>query len=112
MADIRTLAAPEEIDELIERSREAPVWIFKHSLTCGTSAAAWAQYQSFVAERPADDGTTYALIEIQRARPASNAVAERTGIRHESPQALLFKDGKVAWHASHWKIRKEALEGV
>jgi bacillithiol system protein YtxJ len=112
MAELRTIATPEEIDELIERSLEAPVWIFKHSLTCPTSATAWAQYRSFVAERPAGDETTYALLEVQRARAASNTVAERTGVRHESPQAILFKDGKVAWHASHWKIRKETLEGV
>jgi len=112
MAPIRTLTAPEEIDELIERSRKAPVWIFKHSLTCGTSAAAWSQYQSFVAGRPADDPATYAAIEIQRARPVSNALAEKSGIRHESPQALLFRDGRVAFHASHWKIKKETLEGV
>lgn len=112
MAELRTLTTPEDVDELIERSRQAPVWIFKHSLICPTSAAAWSQYQSFVAARPSDDGVTYTLIEIQHTRPASHAVAERTGIRHESPQALLLKDGKVVWHASHWKIRKEALEGA
>lgn len=111
MADLRTLTSPVEVDAMIERSRQAPVWIFKHSLTCPTSANAWAQYQRFVSSRPADE-TTYALIEIQNARPASHAVAEKTGVRHESPQALLLKDGKVAWHASHWQIRAEALEGA
>lgn len=111
MAQIRTVTTPIEIDNLLEKSLEAPVWVFKHSLTCPTSAAAWSQYQSFVAARP-EDGTTYALIEVQRARPASAAVAEKTGVRHESPQALLFRDGQVAWHASHWKIRKDTLEEV
>jgi bacillithiol system protein YtxJ len=111
MADIRLLAQPEEVDELIERSKVAPVWIFKHSLTCGTSSAARSQYQSFVAERPEDDGTTYAMVEIQNARPVSQAVADKTGLRHESPQILKLKDGKIAWHASHWRIRKEALAG-
>src|SRR5262245_6459646 len=109
MADIRLLAEPQEVDELIERSKVAPVWIFKHSLTCGTSATARVEYQRFVDERPADDGTTYALIEIQNARPTSQAVAEKTGLRHESPQVLQLRDGKVAWHASHWRIRRDAL---
>lgn len=112
MAPIRNLTTPEEIDELIERSRQTPVWIFKHSLTCGTSASAWSQYANFVAGRPEDDETTYAVIEIQRARPVSNALADKSGVRHESPQALLFREGRVVWQASHWKIKKEALEGA
>ena len=37
------------------------------------------------------------------------AVAEKTGLRHESPQALLLKDGKVVWHESHGSIRVESL---
>jgi bacillithiol system protein YtxJ len=111
MATIRTLTTPAEVEDLLEKSRQSPVWIFKHSLTCGTSASAWSQYQSFVAGRP-DDDTVYALIEVQRARPASDTLAEKTGVRHESPQVFLLRDGQAAWHASHWKIKKETLEEV
>jgi bacillithiol system protein YtxJ len=39
----------------------------------------------------------------------SDTVAERLGVRHESPQALLIKDGRAVWHASHWSITSEAL---
>jgi bacillithiol system protein YtxJ len=52
----------------------------------------------------------YALIEIQRARPVSNALAERTGVPHESPQAILLRNAQVAWHASHYDINLTALE--
>ena len=50
------------------------------------------------------------MIEIQRARPVSIALAERTGVRHESPQALLLRDARVVWHASHYQIHLTALE--
>jgi bacillithiol system protein YtxJ len=30
-------------------------------------------------------------------------------VKHESPQALLFEDGKVKWHASHWNINEDEL---
>jgi bacillithiol system protein YtxJ len=112
MADIRTLTAPEDVDELIGESHQHPVWIFKHSLTCPTSAAAWSEYKEFVAGRPADGSATYALVEIQRQRPVSSFITEKTGVRHESPQALLLRDGQVAWSASHWKIRRAALEAA
>ena len=39
MAAIRTLTTPKEVEDLFEKSRQTPVWIFKHSLTCPTSAS-------------------------------------------------------------------------
>ena len=50
------------------------------------------------------------LIVVQHARPVSNAVVERFGVRHESPQALLLRDGRVVWHASHWRDHRAGLE--
>lgn len=42
-------------------------------------------------------------------RPVSLALAERVGVKHESPQALLIKDGRALWHDSHRAITTEAL---
>ncbi|MEM7357326.1 MAG: monothiol bacilliredoxin BrxC family protein [Acidobacteriota bacterium] len=47
---------------------------------------------------------------MQNARDVSNEIAQRTGVKHESPQALLMRDGTVTWHASHWSIQAEALQ--
>jgi bacillithiol system protein YtxJ len=55
-------------------------------------------------------GGQYRLVEIQNARPVSAAVAETTGVEHQSPQVLLLRDGDVVWHTSHYRIRLEALE--
>ncbi|MBW8873655.1 MAG: bacillithiol system redox-active protein YtxJ [Acidobacteria bacterium] len=108
MADIQRIDSIPALDELIARSNQTPVWIFKHSLTCPVSSHAWSEFQRFAADSPAD-GPVCAVIEIQLARPVSNAVAERTGIRHESPQILLLREGRVAWQASHYGISREAL---
>ncbi len=109
MAEVRKLLNVDEIDPLIESSHQTPVMIFKHSLSCPISSAAYREYQRYLDERPADDGVVHTLIEIQNARPVSNAVAETTGVRHESPQALLLRDGKVVWHDSHHRIRVDSL---
>ena len=84
------------------------VWLFKHSLTCGVSAAAWREFQRFAAHRP--DSDAIAVVEIQTAREVSREVAVRTGVRHESPQVLLLRGGVPLWHASHRKISEGALE--
>lgn len=101
------LESIDDIEPWIQKSFETPVFLFKHSLICPVSSAAFEAYERFVTARPSSAG--YALVEIQRARDVSNAIAERTGVRHESPQALLVRGGEVVWHASHWTIREAAL---
>ena len=108
MAEIQRIDTIPALDSLIARSNETPVWLFKHSLTCGVSSYAWSELQRFAAESP-EDGPVFAVIEIQVARPVSNAAAERTGVRHESPQIFLLRQGRVAWQASHYGINRDAL---
>jgi monothiol bacilliredoxin len=109
MAEIQRIESITALDELLEQAKERPVWVFKHSLTCGTSSAAWAEFRRFAAGQP-EDGAVYALIEVQSARAVSRAFAERTGVRHQSPQALLLRDARVAWSASHYQISVRALK--
>lgn len=102
------ITSPAEVTIVLELSLTRPVLVFKHSLTCPVSAEAYAEYQRFLAQVPPSD-LEHRLIEVQNARAASNAVAEATGIRHESPQALLLADGKVVWNQSHWRITLQSL---
>jgi bacillithiol system protein YtxJ len=37
-------------------------------------------------------------------------VAVTTGVRHQSPQAILLRDGRAVWNGSHGGITAEALE--
>lgn len=111
MAAIDTVDSLEGLEELLAGSAERPLWLFKHSLTCGISAAAWQEFRAWAEARPAG-GATYAVVEIQRARPVSAAVAERTGVRHESPQVLRIEGGEATWSASHWAITRRALDGA
>ena len=52
----------------------------------------------------------YALVTVQTHRAVSNAIAQKLGIRHETPQALLVKDGRVVWSASHFGVTAAAVE--
>ena len=89
------------LDELADRSKERPVVIFKHSLTCPISAAAYDQMAEF-------DGEV-ALVEVQRARDLSGEIENRLGVTHESPQVIILRNGQVAWNASHFKITADAV---
>ena len=108
MAGIEQISDIEELDRLLQRSHERPVVIFKHSVTCGISAGARRRYESYV-EAATEAGVDFTLLEVQNARPLSNAVAEALGVRHHSPQAILVRDGQAVWDASHGRITGEAL---
>lgn len=83
--------------------------LFKHSPICPISARAFEEYRRFAAER--GDVVT-GWIDVIAQRLVSQWVAELTGVPHQSPQALLFLDGQVQWHASHSSITRDALAGA
>jgi bacillithiol system protein YtxJ len=43
-------------------------------------------------------------LDLLEHRNISNAIAQDTGVEHESPQAILIENGKVLKHASHMSI--------
>ncbi|MEM6455725.1 MAG: bacillithiol system redox-active protein YtxJ [Acidobacteriota bacterium] len=106
---LEKITEPDAIDGWIQQSHEQPVLFFKHSLTCPISLAAYQAYQAVVAGRTENDPVRFTLIEVQRARPTSKALAERLAVKHESPQAILVRNGEVQWHDSHWRLTEESL---
>src|SRR5258705_8532265 len=91
----------ESLEDLSDRSKQRPVVIFKHSLTCPISAVAFDE----MAELAGED----ALVEVQRARELSREIEDRLGVAHESPQVIALRNGQVAWNASHFKITADAV---
>ena len=100
-ANFTQLDSSEKLEELFQKSHEAPVLVFKHSTTCPISAAAYRQIEGV-------DGDVN-IIVVQTARGVSNELANRTGIRHESPQAIVLKDGKPVYHAAHYDVTAEQV---
>ncbi|MFN8178751.1 MAG: bacillithiol system redox-active protein YtxJ [bacterium] len=103
MADLTNLTTREQLDALFDASAHRSVVLLKHSLDCGSSKSTLRDLRTFAA-RLGDDAPLFALIEIQSARALSDEIAARTGVAHESPQVILLRDGRAAWHASHWRI--------
>ena len=94
-------------DAALEAALAAPAFLlFKHSLICPTSAQAFNEYRHFL---QGGDGVPTAWLDVRGQRPLSQLVESRTGVRHESPQALLLRGGEVVWHASHGAITRDSL---
>jgi len=50
-----------------------------------------------------------AKVDVVSHRSASNMATGLSGKKHESPQVLLFKDGKCIFEANHWRIEAITL---
>ena len=106
--NLATLDGLEELDRLLAASESRPLLLFKHSYTCGVSAEALDELVSHLNEGPSE--VLYAMVTVQTHRDVSNAVARKLGVRHETPQALLVRDGQVVWSASHFRVTARAVE--
>jgi bacillithiol system protein YtxJ len=106
--DMRTIETEEQLTEILDASREQPVLIFKHSTMCPISSRAHHEVERFL--KGQEDGAFgFGKVVVQTARRVSNKVAEDLGIEHESPQAIVVRDGKAVWDASHFAITSDAL---
>ena len=104
MANFIELNSIEKLEQLFAKSNEQPVVLFKHSLTCPISAGVYEEVSGVESD--------VNIVIMQKARDVSNEIAQKTGIRHESPQAIVLKDGKVSYHASHYDITAQDLSKV
>ena len=83
------------LDNLLTDSTKKPIIVFKHSNACSISARAYREMEKV-------DGVN--ILEVQSARAVSNEFATLTGVRHETPQVVILRDGKAVWDASHFDV--------
>lgn len=100
-ASFINLDSMEKLDDLFDRSMARPILIFKHSTTCGVSSA--------ISQRISKLDSEVNLVIVQKNRDISNAIAEKTGIKHETPQAIILRNGEAVYRASHYSIDPELL---
>jgi bacillithiol system protein YtxJ len=86
--------------------QHAKVMLFKHSPICPTSAAALREWRAFTAVHP-DLPTLF--VDVIADRAVARGLAAECGVEHASPQAILFRNGRPAWHASHGAITAASL---
>jgi bacillithiol system protein YtxJ len=104
MMEMKKIISVEEFNEVVNENES--FLFLKHSTTCPISGAGHEAFSNYVNNQ---NSVKAYYLHVQEARPLSNYIAETYGVKHESPQALFFEDGKVKWDISHWKITEEEL---
>ncbi len=98
-----------DLDAFARALQQPRVLLFKHSPVCPTSAAARDEYDAFRRELP-DVPTLF--VDVIADRATARGIAERTGVQHHSPQAILFEQGRPVWQASHDAITAAVLHAA
>lgn len=70
--------------------------LFLHDPGCPISRVAYREMEQLGGDVP--------LVDVRFAQDVSRTIATRTGIRHESPQVIVLRDGAPVWSASHYGI--------
>lgn len=94
----------ESIEMLLEQSKTERLILFNHDPYCPISARAYAQMEQL------DDDVV--LIDVSKERALTRQIEADTGVRHESPQVIVLRDGKPTWSASHFQITTDAVRNA
>lgn len=95
----------DQIRTIVEASKESPQLIFKHSTRCSISSMAKTRLER---EWNLENVEPWHL-DLIAFRSVSNAIASLLGVHHESPQAILLKDGVVVHVSTHSAISAQVI---
>lgn len=102
------LTQREQLEHIIETSKQKPISIFKHSTRCGISRMVLKQFERNFNLN--DDCMDFYFLDILNNREISNEVARIFESLHQSPQLLIIKNEKVVASASHYEINDVTME--
>jgi bacillithiol system protein YtxJ len=102
------ITSVDALAEVWRASERQAVLFFKHSNTCGVSMRAFDEFRKYL-QAPEGGQVRNCLIIIQSARDVSDELARLTGVRHESPQAIIVSGGRAVWNDSHLAIKSGRL---
>ncbi len=103
-ANFKEIYTTEALEQLFSESHSKPIVFFKHSITCPISKNVFRDVSSV-------NSDIWVMI-VQDARIVANEISEKTGIRHESPQAIIVRNGEVIYHSSHYDITAADVENI
>ena len=98
------LTSPEAVQEFLQRY---PTSVVFKAGTCHKTMQGFGFLQEKLEPR---EDLMVGIIRVVESRPASNLVAESTGIVHQSPQVILYRDGEAVFDLDNWDITPQALD--
>jgi bacillithiol system protein YtxJ len=97
------LTNKDQLDQLVEESKEQPVLIFKHSTRCSISSTSLGRLERNWKLEEVGAVKPYYL-DLISFREISNLISQKFEVEHQSPQILIIENGKAVFDRSHLEI--------
>lgn len=111
MTNYQEITSTAALEEILKRSSEQPVLFFKHSNSCGLSQRAFSEFERYL-QSPESESVLNFLVVVQTAREVSRELERLLAVQHESPQAILVREGRAIWNDSHLALKSEKLKSA
>lgn len=99
------ITSEDQFEDLL--SNQQVFVVFKHSTRCSISSMVKNRL-----ERELNENIDIYYLDLIKYRNVSNLIAQRSGVTHESPQVIVFKNGQSVYDASHTGIMADELLDV
>jgi bacillithiol system protein YtxJ len=101
------ITTAEELKQAIAETENVSGLFFKHSTRCSISAMA---LNSFESQWEHDEKCELYFIDLIAHRDVSSALAELTGVEHQSPQVVLVQNKEAVYDTSHNGISARSIK--
>lgn len=101
------LESPEDLQQAIDLSEAQPVLLYKHSNRCSICSMSKNRLELYWDK---EYNIQPFFLDVIKNRDISNEIEKLFDVKHESPQALLIKNRKCVYAASHSEINFNALK--
>ncbi len=100
------LTSEVQLNEIMEKSKDRPQVIFKHSTRCSISKTVWNRMERTDLLLANAD---YYYLDLIAHREISDRLESILDVEHESPQVLVIQNEKAVYNADHFEIEAEEL---
>jgi bacillithiol system protein YtxJ len=97
-----------DLKQALDLSFEMPVLLFKHSTRCSISDMALGRLERNWKDEELIMAPFY--LDLLQHRDISNEIATSLQVTHQSPQAILVRNGQAIYQASHSEISLSLLK--
>ncbi len=98
------LTAVEEVDEFL---KQFPIGAFFKAGSCHKTMQGFGYVEQALNLRP---NIHVGFVKVVECRPVSNYIAQLMGVVHQSPQLIIYINGKAVYDVDNWNITPQALE--
>ena len=94
----------DQLAALFGTSNKEDVVLFLHDFACPISSKAYQQMSQLTA--------VVNLIDVAKFKDLTENIAERTSVKHESPQVIILRNEISKWDTSHFGITKNRVKNA